>query len=249
MTRNKIFILPMALLLLGASSCSLKKPSAADDREKWRLSLNDSVAAYKAQIDSAQTKLSALQSEIGSMVGSFDHVSNPREVEGYYIYSGWRSRYPLSSTGIVARISEGEGLELIAALAGGKHFNQIEVAADGGSVASKIVPHDQALNYRTASLNTVCFSGSAADSVAQFIAAHIDSAVSLSFLDGKKTAGINIDEGQKKMIAATWNLYSRQREVHLLEKQIPMLSRKIDVCRRMMENPETSQTPETSQRP
>ena len=65
-------------------------------------SLNDSIAVYKASIDSASSALTALQAEIGEMIVNFDHVSNPREVEGYYIYKRMERRYPLKTTGLVA---------------------------------------------------------------------------------------------------------------------------------------------------
>ena len=38
------------------------------------------------------------------------------------------------------------------------------------------------------------------------------------------------------MIAATWQLYHSQKDSHKLEKDIPLLSRRIDVCRRMLES-------------
>lgn len=205
------------------------------EREQWLYSLNDSIAQYKASIDSASSALTSLQSEIGEMIINFDHVSNPREVEGYYIYKGWKGRYPLKATGLVARITEDENLELIATLSGGV-FNSISISDGTSSVSSNVVPHDQALNYRAGSLNTVCFYGEAADSVAAFISDNMPEKITVTFLNDNKTGSFTLPADQKEMIAATWQLYYSQKDSHSLEKRIPMLSRRIDVCRRMMES-------------
>lgn len=231
--KKLLFAIAVASSLLSVSSCvGIRKPEAAEKHEQWVESLNDSIARYKAQADSASEQLNLLRSRIEEMLPNFDHISNAREVEGYYIYKGWSSRYPLTSTELVARISEGEGLELIAALSGGV-FDRITVSSGGNSVSSAVVPHDQALNYRAGNINTVCFSGAQADSVAAFIA-DAPGAVSVSFNGGAKNHGLNLSPAAKEMIAATWRLYAAQRESHRLEKTLPLLSRKVDLCRRML---------------
>ena len=231
--KKLLFAAAVAASFLSVSSCvGITKPEAAEKREQWVESLNDSIARYKAQADSASEQLNLLRSRIGEMIPDFDHISNAREVEGYYIYKGWSARYPLTSTDLVARISENEGLELIAALSGGV-FDRISVSSGGNSVSSAVVPHDQALNYRAGNINTVCFTGAQADSVAAFIADALG-AVSVSFIGGAKNASLSLSSSSKEMIAATWRLYAAQKESHSLEKLLPLLSRKVDLCRRML---------------
>lgn len=230
-------IIPFAaIMLVSASSCSLKKPKAQKDRENWILSLNDSIDKYKSEIETASAELTSSIAEIGNMISNFEYVSNPREVEGYYIYEGWKNRYPLKQTGIVARITEDERFELIAVLSGGAHFNQISVSGGDGDASTRIVPHDQALNYRAGGLNTVCFYGGAADSVGMYIAENMPDKLTVTYLDGKKTGSLTIPNDQKEMVAATYQLYAAQRANMRLEATIPMLSRKIDSCRRMIES-------------
>lgn len=225
--------LTAATILL--SGCShVKKTAAEEEREKWLLSLNDSISAYQKRIEEATGELDAIHSKIGNMIVNFDHVSNPKLVEGYYIYKGWSYRYPLSNTGIVARITQDEGFEIIAALSGA-HFNQIRVSAGDVEMESRIVPHDQALNYRTTTLNSVCFYGGATDSIGRLISEKLHEPVKLTFLNGTNTGSYTIPDDQKEMIAATWNLFNAQSEAHHLESEIPMLSRRIDACRRMLE--------------
>lgn len=210
-----------------------KKSEAEIQRENWLLSLNDSIAGYKARIESAQASLNSIQAEIGGMISDFDHVSNPRLVEGYYIYKGWNTRYPMKQTALVARITEGEGFELIATLTGA-HFNRISVSNGTQSIESAIVPHDQALNYRAGDLNTVCFTGGAADSIGNLIANSPAYKITVTFIDGKKTGSLTLPADQKEMVAQTWKLSNAQNSSHALEREIPLLSRRIDICRQML---------------
>lgn len=211
-----------------------KKDEAKQEHDAWINSLNDSIAAYKSHIETATKELDSIQSHIGGMIVNFQHVSNPRLVEGYYIYNGWANRYPLTSTGIVARITEDEGFEIIAALTGA-HFNQIRIETAAGSATSAVVPHDQALNYRAGNLNTVCFYGNATDSIGMLISANKNEKITLEFLNGSKTGNFVIPADQKEMVAATWQLYEAQAASHRLEKEIPMYSRRIDACRKMLD--------------
>lgn len=234
MKTRHIFIPLMMSVLICAASCSLKKPKAEEEREQWISSLTDSITKYKAEIESASAALTDSQTEVGEMITNFEHVSNPREVEGYYIYNGWKNRYPLKQTGIVARITEDERFELIAVLSG-DHFNQIMISGAGGEVSTSVVPHDQALNYRAGNLNTVCFYGSAADSVGMYISENMPDKLTVTYLDGGKTGSLTLPADEKEMIAATYQLYAAQKESHKLERDLPMLSKKIDTCRRMLE--------------
>lgn len=233
-------ILPFVLIslfLLSESACKrLRQPEAVAQRQEFIESLNDSISAYRAAADSAEASLTAIQNSISGMVGDFDHVSNPREVEGYYIYKGWKNRYPLKQTGIVARITEDEGFELIAVLSGA-WFSRVEASAASRSASTAAVPHDQALNYRAGNLNTVCFSDSAAFPVAELIAEAKDGNVAISFFnEGSRTGSISsLPADQKDMIAATWRLFASQRKAHELEKKISLYSRRIDLCRRMLQ--------------
>lgn len=236
MKTRHIFLPLSALLLLCSAACSVKKTKAEEEREKWLHSLNDSIAKYKADIESASAELQAAQIEVGDMISKFEFVSNPRHVEGYYIYQGWKNRYPLQHTGIVARITEDERFELIAVLSGG-NFNQISVGNGSSDAISKVVPHDQALNYRAGNLNTVCFYGGAADSIGMYIADNMPDNLTLTYLNnGSKTSSFKLPSDQKEMVAATYQLYASQKAVHRLERTLPMLSKRIDTCRRMLES-------------
>lgn len=231
---NSRFYIAMILLLALGAGCSPKKPEATVKREKWLASLHDSIASYQKQTEEVNIRLGEARDKVGSLVGSFDYVSNPREVEGYYIYSGWKGRYPLKTTGLVARVTEDERFELIATLTGA-HFNEIVVAAGSDASQSEVVPHDQALNYRAGSLNTVCFSGEKADSIGALIASRESSEIKVTYLNGKRTGTLILPENEKAMIAATWRLYDSQRTLHSYEKEIPRLAGKIAACRRMLE--------------
>ncbi len=238
--KTRSLIIPLALAALLLPGCKVKTPEAVKEREAWLESLNDSIAKYEKQREEVEAGLSAARERVGTMVAHFDYVNNPREVEGYYIFSGWKGRYPMKQTALVARVTEDIRFELIATLTGA-HFNEIGVSAQGITVASEVVPHDQAFNYRAGNLNTVSFTGAKADSIGAFIAAHSNDAFTVSYLEGKRTGSLSLPSDEKQMIARTWELYAAQRDMHTLEKELPRLSGKIAACRRMLASSDTIQ--------
>lgn len=223
-------IMSATVLLSGIVGCRGKneaKERVQAEREKWEASLPDSLKAVERQSDSIKSELEMLNHRFDALVHTFDYVDNSREVEGYYIAGAWKANYPLKSTGLVARLNKGEKLELIAALAGGAHFNRLRVEAGGETAETSVVPHDQALNYRMEGLNTVCFSDSAANSCAHLIARHVGSDIKIIYLDGdKKTGTLTYPQAAQKTMEATWNLYEIMSSIHRDELMIPMLAKK-----------------------
>lgn len=229
-----------ALMLLAATGCAPKEKSdKAVEREQWLASLNDSIATYKKQIDSTQQRLDALNEESARLLERFDYIENPREVEGYYLLKGWQGRHPANATWLYARISKSEGLELLASLKGGV-FTSVAALSGGESAETAAVAPDQALNFRHKGYNTVCFYGAEADSVAAFIAAHEGDDVTIEYLNPGRSGSLKLSADQRAMIAETWRLYDTRRQIRRLEKEMPMLSRRIDACRLMMERDSTT---------
>lgn len=235
--RSLLPLAAVACLLLP--SCRVKTPEAVKERENWLLSLNDSIAKYEKERSEVEVQLQEAREKVGGIVGYFDYVNNPREVEGYYIFNGWKGKYPMQKTALVARVTEEERFELIATLTGGQ-FNEIGVMSAGETVSSDIVAHDQALNYRAGNLNTVCFYGAKADSVGEFIASHSTGEITVVYLNGKKTGSLILPSDEKQMVARTWELYAAQRHLHSLEKELPRLSGKIAACRKMLEKADST---------
>lgn len=239
MKKTSVVYFTFIITLILGSCVKIKKPEALSEREQWINSFHDSIEIYQKQTADIEAELNNCNARMGDILNKFEHISNPREVTGYYILKGWKSKTPLTSTGIFARITENENLELIATLSGGT-FNKISVS-DGNSIAeSSVVPHDQALNYRHSSYNTVCFSGEKTDSLIQFIANHHASALKLNFMEGgsnKKSFTIPADE--KDMIFQTWSLFEAQLQQKQLQKQLWINSRKIATYRRMLESPDS----------
>lgn len=241
MKRLFLTIAALPLLCILMQSCRVKTPKAAEQREAWIESLKDSISLYQKQTEEVRASLEEARRHTAELAEGFEYVKRPREVEGYFIRSGWSARYPLTSTGLIARISEDMRFELIAALTGA-HFNEIAVTAAGRTVSSVVVPHDQALNYRAGNLNTVCFSGEQADSLAAFISFTANASVParISYLEGKPVNSITIPADVAAMIASTWRFYEARLATRDLEKELPRLSGKIAACRRLLDahNPE-----------
>lgn len=234
-------------IILFSAACTRRvdRTEKAEEHDRWLQSLDDSVAQLSREVSDSEMRLDVLTVSVDSMLRSFSHVSNPREVEGYIILSSWRGRYPLTSTGIVARITESEGLELIAALSGGT-FTHISVSCGGETVESDVVPHDQALNYRAGGLNTVAFFGQRADSVAEFIATDSNGNIELNYIENSVTGRLRISDDAKRMIAETWRLYSSRREMERLERTLPLLNARIATLRRLKDRPHHPATPDSA---
>ena len=220
-------------MTLGAACSRVKTPEAAEYREKWIESFNDSIDYYQNQMKITETQLQDCNNSVNSILSDFEHVSNPREVTGYYIVKGWRDKIPFTTTSIYARVNESEDMELIATLAGGV-FNRVSVSDGTATLYSETVPNDQALNYRHDGYNTVCFSGAAADSIAQFINLNKGSRLVLSFINGNSSKEFVIPDNEKNMIARTSMLFDVKQRQKTLQKELWMDARKIDTFRRIL---------------
>ncbi|MDE5870532.1 MAG: hypothetical protein K2H22_01095 [Muribaculaceae bacterium] len=222
---------------MGCNRRNEAKERVQAEREKWEASLPDSLKAIERQTDSIKAELQALNNSFEAMVHTFDYVDNPREVEGYYIAGAWKGNYPLKSTGLVARLTKNEKLELIAALAGGAHFDRLRVETNGQTAETSVVPHDQALNYRMSGLNTVCFSDSAATSCAKLIAENNGSDITIVYLEGdRQTGALSYPKQSQSVMMSTWNLYEITSRISRDERMIPMLAKKGAIINQKIES-------------
>lgn len=197
--------------------------------------LQDSIAATQHAIDSCENQLKIETDQVNEWLRDFTTVSNPREVESYYIFQGWQNRYPLQGTGVIARISNGETLELIAALKYGT-FDSITAEAAGSTASTAVVPNDQALNYRRDGLTTVMFSGPEADEVAKLIADNELNKITIIFKEnGKVKSSWQMPDDYKKMISATSLLYSARRSQMSLENGLRLYTAKLNILRNHLE--------------
>ena len=229
-------MIPAILLLIaiGGPTAGCRKydgEKAAAQRNEWHESLSDSISAISTRRNTDSLRLVELRESLAERIGSFTQVSNPREVEPYYIQSRFKTRYPLSSTGIAARMTAGEQAEIIAALSGPR-FNAIRLSDGNQSVESDVVPADQALNYTARGLTTVSFTGAKADSICMFVADHQATPLTLTYLqDGARAAQITLNTDQKEWIASTWGVCGAHKEARMLEKRMLSDSRKIELLK------------------
>lgn len=219
-------LLPIALLLL-LGACINPDTRYKDQQAAWEASLPDSVDALRREMQLTQDSITYTGAELDSLLLKFEHVSDPRLVEGYSIFKGARAGYPLTATGLTARITESGQLELIAALSGGT-FDRIKVEAGGESAETETVPFDQGLNYRTGGLNTVAFTGGKADTVAGVIASAAG-AVKVIYLNGRQSGSLTLSAPAKEAISTTYRYTETSRRLALLERRLPMLQQKIKI--------------------
>lgn len=224
-------IIALAVALIGCAK--LKKSDAEFEREQWIQGFNDSIGFYQQRNEKIESELQEMNDKIADQLSKFDYVKNPREVAGYYLLKGWRGKVPMTSTGVYARLNEREEIELIATLSGGT-FNQIGVKDGDETFLSAVVKNDQALNYRHNGYNTVCFSGGKADTIAMVIARHKDNNINLEFIQGGSKRNFSLPQGQKEMIAATYNLIKDKIELSQLQKELWINARKIEAFHKIL---------------
>lgn len=232
MKKSILMLLFVSLLICG---CAKKKSDGEKAQQNYKLALEDSIKSQQRMVDSCNMVIDDLKGVIDSKIGDFAVVENPREVEGYYILKNWIGKYPLKVTGLVARISKSEQLELIAA-AKGLTFDQILIESGDQSVESAVVPHDQALNYRLDGLTTVMFSGEKGYEIGEFVANNELNDVKMVFLEGGKVKGNwTLPADTKKMVSLTWLLSNSMKELNRNEMKVRMLHQKIDILRHHIE--------------
>lgn len=233
MNRHALLIasaLTAAILLSGLGGCSGKKDNSEKARADYATSLQDSVTALKAEIDSCNDNIAMLRERQDVWLRDFTTIANEREAAPYMIYTPFKGKYPPTSTSLMARLAENGQFELVAACSG-KRFNSITVTAPSVSATSDIVPADQALNYMAGNLNVVMFTGPAADSIGHLIADNQLNDITVTFVNNGPVASWKMPLDYTKMIMATYELYASQRDMNAMERRIPMLSRKIDLLR------------------
>lgn len=230
---KKLTIFSLALIAL--SGCAHKNESGEKAHKTYQTSLNDSVRNIIAEIDSCNDVAKSLADKVNKLLPEFRAVNNSREVEGYTVFQGWESRYPLQTTGLVARLSDSRQLELVGFLKGGE-FDQIRINVPSASAETAVVPFDQALNYRRSGMTTVMFAGNEADAAAQLIADNELNPITVTFLDGGKVTGTwKMPNDFAKMITMTYILYSSNKEQRQLTHKSLLLNEKLKLLRRHQE--------------
>lgn len=220
----------MASALIALGSCVQRRDNAEQARADYDRSLSDSIAIIEQEIDSCNSQIGTLRDQINGWMRDFTTVSNPREAGSYMIRSSWRDRYPLTSTGLVARINDNNQFELVAALSA-RAFDRITVESQSVSASTDVVPNDQALNYRTPSLTTVMFTGAAADSVGNLIADNQLNPITVIYRGSTPVRSWMLPTDNAQMIAYTYLLYKSTRELNRIERRVPMLHEKINLLR------------------
>ncbi|MCH5228369.1 MAG: hypothetical protein J1F12_00035 [Muribaculaceae bacterium] len=232
--KRGVFLLAIILMIFAGSCKRLKKTDAEIEREHWISGFSDSVEYYQHRSREVETRLTEINGRLNQSLQDFEFIKNPREVSGYYLLKGWKSKIPFTTTAIYARVNENHNLELIATLAGAT-FNKIGVGNGASEFYSETVPHDQAFNFRHERFNTVYFEGGKADTIAEYISLNKAGKVTLEFLETKRKKLFMIPQDEKDMISQTWDLYSLQTAARDLQKELWINSRKIETFRRMMD--------------
>ncbi len=239
LNRSHILAAILFVMVIGAG-CSRPRhrERIAEERARWEASLPDSLERAERQLDSLKTALEAMRGRVATLLDLCRCVENPAEVEKYYIPDLDGLRYPLTTTGLVGRMTASENLELVAVCQGAS-FDCLEVEVEGQRARTATVPADGALNYTAAGLTTVAFSGKEADSVAALIARYPDVAPRIRYIEkGKRVKEISLGNPERQSVVIVSHLCMARHDVLLGEKKVGILSRKIGVLRHRIEGEE-----------
>ena len=151
-------VIAAAVMLPGLCACSGKKDNAGKTRADYAQSLQDSVTALKAEIDSCNSNIAMLRERQDVWLRDFTTVANEREAAPYMIYTPFKEKYPPASTSLMARLAEalnymagnlnvvmftGTAADSIGHLIADNQLNDITVTfVNNGPVASWKMPLD-----------------------------------------------------------------------------------------------------------
>lgn len=228
MNIREIIFGTIGLLLLSCSGNNDKENREA----AYAAQLEQQIAAVTQSIDSCDKAIADMRDIEDQRLAEFTTISNPLEAAPYILYTPTKDLYPITKTGVVARMADNGQFELIAAMSGGR-FDRIKVYSGVLEAESQAVPADQALNYTADGLNTVLFSGAEADSIGMLINGNDDTSFKIDYIsaNGQTVKSSSITQREALMIGRTYALYHARKEINRLERRIPMLSHKIAILR------------------
>lgn len=224
-------ILPVVAILVSACAGNNDKEKR---EQEYASQLREQIKKGEASIDSCDKVITEMRSIEDSRMAEFTMINNEREAAPYILYTPTQDLYPLTKTGIAARLSDNGQFEIIAALARGR-FDQIRISSGTLTAESNVVANDQALNYYADNLNTVLFSGAEADSIGMLIYGNDQLQFKLEFLKEKPVKSVEITQREALMIGRTYSLYHARKEINKLERRIPMLNQRILLLNKHLE--------------
>lgn len=224
-------IMAFAILVCGLTACSGgSKGNDKSAQAKYEESLRNTLEEATRRADSCENRIKNLREQQDEWINDFTTVSNPREAASYMILTSYQKDYPPRNTGLIARLADNAQFELIASLSGAR-FNQITVESGDESVASGIVPVDQALNYTVDGLNIVLFTGTEADAIGRFIADNELNNIRVIYQNGKTTGMVALTSDKRNMIMRTYQFYEAQREINHLERMMSKISKEKEIIK------------------
>lgn len=207
----------MAVTLLDSLEASCK--DAVDiRREAMKLrpkvmvdKLTDDLAATDRTLDSLQQAGMELRSGMAHViVDDFD----------YYVASEVSDVSPRDAAGLYAKASPDFTFYAISSCDKPIKSIAVTASADGQSVRTPRVDYDGERNDRTGRCETITFTESECDSIAQFVSGHVDSDITLTF-SGNGEHSMTMPEKQKQAFAKTYRWVSaiRRHKRLMLERE------------------------------
>lgn len=207
----------MAVALLDSLEASCK--DAVDiRREAMKLRPRMMVDKLTADVAATDIRLDSLQQAGMQLRGGMTHVIV--DDFDYYVASEVSNVSPRDAAGLYAKVSPDFTFYAISSCDKPIKSTAITATADGLSITSPRVDYDGERNDRTGRCETITFTESECDSIAQFVTSHADSDITLTF-SGNGEYSMTMPEKQKQAFAKTyrWVNAIRQHKKLMLERE------------------------------
>lgn len=192
----------------------------------------------KAMMALTQAELAANDSLLLDLQDTTDRFQNSVRTigvdgsESYTVASSDKEYSRLGTfDGLHARLSPDGQLMLVSSSAAPIGHTYIIIKSGNEEIVSTPVPADGELNRRERSGEIVHHTGTMADSIARFIAAHDQTPVELRLEGGKASKGITLSPDMIRSISTLSQYRDTYRKLQLLILQRERLSRQLDVAR------------------
>lgn len=207
----------MAVALLDSLEASCK--DAVDiRREAMKLRPRMMVDKLTSDLAATDIRLDSLQQAGMQLRAGMTHVIV--DDFDYYVASEVSSVSPRDAAGLYAKVSPDFTFYAVSSCDKPIKSTAVTATADGLSVTSPRVDYDGERNDRTGRCETITFTESECDSIAQFVTSHSDSDITLTF-NGSGEHTIIMPEKQKQAFAKTyqWVCAIRQHKKLMLERE------------------------------
>lgn len=205
-------------------------PSEIDiRREALHLSTRATEGLTLKRLETADSLLAVLGVRGDSLSRLVRFVENP--IEGYYVAGNVKDGNIVGSNGLQARLSPSGDFYMISSLKAKQvKSTSVTVECNGERATTSTIAHDGERNDRSMGAEIITFMAPECDTVAVFIAKHVNQPMTLTF-NGASAYKMPLPKVQAQNIATLYDYAVTLRRAKLASLEKEKLTRAIDISR------------------